>query len=173
MPNIKNNENLHVCSKCNGGCCKQYGGAYHPDDFKEPITYELLDSLIGENDTISIDWYECDDCKGFFLRPRHVNGGKVDPSWGDACIHFTDGVGCSLKFDDRPYGCRSLVPSPDENGSCREGCFGKEDAYNAWKPYHDILQKLYDKYNATDYNQSGEIDPFSRLLMAIIGCPDD
>lgn len=51
-------EDLELCKKCGGGCCKRMGCHFSPDDFAE-ITYESLKSKIDEGN-ISIDWWEGD-----------------------------------------------------------------------------------------------------------------
>lgn len=168
MEKVINNENIEICKKCGGVCCKNYAGAYHPNDFGDNITYELLESAM-ETNNIAIDWYEMkDNEKGFYLRPRHTDGGKVDPSWGAQCVNLTDN-GCKLSFDERPYGCRTLIPNI--NFACEEGAFIKRMAYESWNPYHDILNKLYEKYKETDYKVSGKRndDPLDMLLSKIIG----
>lgn len=166
--NIPNNENHNICAECGGCCCKRYGGAYHPEDFDCEITVESVEKLL-DTGKVSIDWYEIDNGgRGYFLRSRHANGGKVDPSWGDRCVNLTD-TGCSLEFDKRPFGCRSLIPEKNERGECTKGAVGKEESYIIWKPYQDVLSVVCDKYNGTDdFRVSGEIDPFTTLLGSII-----
>ena len=166
MEKIINNENIEVCKKCGGRCCKSYAGAYHPNDFGDNITYELLESAM-ETNNIAIDWYELDDGgMGLYLRPRHVDGGKIDPSWEGQCVNLTDN-GCKLSFDERPYGCKSLVPNI--SNACVEGTVSKLNAYEIWKPYQDILNKLYKKYVDTDYKVSGEADELDIILSEILG----
>ena len=110
-----NNEDKNICTECGGSCCKRYAGAYHPADFRHEITEEFLESLFNpaiEIPPVSIDWYENFEeygRKGFYIRPRHVGGDEVDPSYGASCALLT-ATGCSLDWDHRPWQCRALNP---------------------------------------------------------------
>lgn len=143
-----NNEDS-VCAECGGACCKRYAGAYHPADFRHEITEEFLESLFDPTikiTPVSIDWYENFEepgRKGFYIRPRHVGGDEVDPSYGATCALLTP-TGCSLDWEHRPWQCRALKPEKDH--VCSEPD-GKLLAAKAWDQYHDILEKLYNKYN--------------------------
>lgn len=162
---IENNESS-ICAECGGNCCKRYAGSYHPDDFKHEITEEFLESLINpvmELPPISIDWYEnfvYEGYKGFFIRPRHVGGDIVDPSYGAKCILLTP-VGCKLDWEHRPWVCKQLEPNPSHK--CGDVNFDpKYEAAKAWDPYHDILEKLYQKYDKGTY--TGNRPTFNDLI---------
>lgn len=139
--NIKNNENFEICKKCGGQCCKNYGGFFHPSDLGEEITEEVIRKWIDRGD-VSIDWYDGYGPKivnGYFLRMRHKNGDILDPAFKGECVHLTPS-GCDLKFDERAYGCKRLVPTDG-----KEECSGSYDKYEAatdWEPYHGILEKI-------------------------------
>lgn len=162
-----NNEDKSICAECGGGCCKRYAGAYHPADFRHEITEEFLESLFDpaiEIPPVSIDWYENFEeygRKGFYIRPRHVGGDEVDPSYGASCALLTP-TGCSLDWDHRPWQCRML--KPEKNHVCG-GPDGKLLAAEAWDPYHGILEKLYNKYNKNTF--TGEKPSFSDLVKEI------
>lgn len=147
---IENNENPEICSKCGGKCCKNFAGAYHPHDFDELKTVEDFERILIDG-KISIDWYEGfteDDQPGYFLRPRHVGGDVIDPSWGAQCIHLTD-TGCELSFNERPYFCKKL--EPHASNKCSEPDI-KHRYAEAWFKYHNLLKALrrkYDKQTAT------------------------
>ena len=49
-------ENLEICSKCKGFCCKRMGCHFSPDDFKD-LTFDGLKKEIDKG-YISIDWWE-------------------------------------------------------------------------------------------------------------------
>jgi len=143
---IENNENKYLCKNCGGKCCKMYGGSFHPSDFGVCIDYTSIKRLLTERDDISIDCLDDPDdgrINGYFLRMRHRNGSIVDFSWGGACVHLTQN-GCDLPFDERPYGCKILVPGkchdPNESG------YDKYKAYDDWKEYWEILDKLKREY---------------------------
>lgn len=146
-------ENPEICAKCGGKCCKKYSGAYHPDDFGISITEDSLEQILhNEDKPVSIDWcnlYDGPNGRGYYLRPRHVGGDIVDPSYFGQCMNLTD-TGCKFSYEDRPTACREMFPI--ESGCCitsgmRVGMLDKELNANWWKPYHDILDKLCHKYD--------------------------
>lgn len=167
-----NNEDS-VCAECGGACCKSYAGAYHPADFRHEITEEFLESLFDpaiEIPPVSIDWYENfrePGRKGFYIRPRHVDGDEVDPSYGASCALLTP-TGCSLDWDHRPWQCRAL--KPEKNRVCG-GSDGKRLAAEAWDQYHDILEKIYNKYNKNTF--TGRKPDIMNFFGSIFGGGDE
>ena len=162
---IDNNENTQLCSKCGGKCCKNYAGAYHPHDFDKLETIEDFERILIDG-KMSIDWYECfteDDQPGYFIRPRHVGGDVIDPSYGERCIHLTD-TGCELSFDERPYFCKKLEPR--ESTECGE-VDNKRGYAEAWFKYNEILTKLRDKYDKQTF--TGEKPDLPSLMELIFG----
>lgn len=175
MENIKNNENREMCSKCGGKCCKTYSGAYHPDDFKHELTDAWLQDLLEGNHTytdgkpilVSIDWVEGvkggPDGRGYFLRPRHVGGDIVDPSWGASCCHLTE-TGCDLPFDERPWRCRLREPSECIND--KMDTVEKRESVVPWRLYWKILHQFYLKYDKGTH--TGKMDPLSEVFAQIL-----
>ena len=141
MKYVKNNESA-LCYVCKGKCCKTYGGAFHPEDIGEEITKDSLKKFIDRGD-VSIDWLEGSP-KVYFLRMRHVDAPIVDPLWGAQCVHLTE-TGCDLKFEERAYGCKTLVPAMDL--CCYDGAYTKELAAEDWEPYQNILKELCAEYD--------------------------
>ena len=174
MENIKNNENKELCTKCGGKCCKASAGVYHPDDFNHELTDAWLQDLLEGNHTypdgkailVSIDWVEgvegAPDGRGYFLRPRHVGGDIVDPSWGAPCYHLTK-TGCDLSFDERPWRCRLKEPS-----ECfkKNGFDEKRESMEPWRPYWKKLHQLCLKYDKGTY--TGEVDPLAEIFGEIL-----
>lgn len=166
---VENNENVEMCSKCGGVCCKKYSGAYHPEDLNDgkPFTMESLEALITrEEDPVSIDWYEDEDNlidtlgRGYFIRPRHIGGDIVDPSWGASCINLTEN-GCKLPFEKRPAACKALIPKKSINDHCisiADQMYPDKDVddkliyYGWWKDYQTMIHKLVKKYNKHTYS---------------------
>ena len=159
-------ENLEICSKCKGKCCKGMGCHYSPDDFKE-ISYEILKKKIEEGN-ISIDWWEGnpfnDDrniSRAFFLRVRNENSPIVDPSWGGRCKLLTD-KGCSLPYKDRPKGGRDLIPN--ESFQC-DTTYNKDDCARDWYIYNDILEKLENHFRHQETSDDENIGSFLQKLL--------
>lgn len=144
---IENNETPDVCKSC-GKCCKNYPGAYHPEQFEDLSKEKILEMLASNK--YAIDAY-CDDyvddiCDsnyeyGYFIRPL---GSDENPSktLGQyrtiGCCHLTPS-GCELSFEERPYGCQKLTPDTCMN---IDECDTKLDISDAWKEYHDILDDI-------------------------------
>lgn len=153
---MKNNLNLEMCTACNGVCCKTYAGIYIPNDLKMEITENTLKALL-DSGKYAIDWWEGDTRGGslnqtFFLRPRHENESAIKGSWGGCCVNFTNGIGCSLDPNNRPYQCRMLIPEYDFL-TRKQNCYSavkdkatKCDCADAWYSYQDIMQKVVDDY---------------------------
>lgn len=142
------NENLEVCKKCGGNCCKNMPGAYSPEDlFKgEEITKESIKRLIMESDNLSIDRWEADEEYGeelYYIRPKLVSRKPGMSDWFDLLTlaigkcdsekkvdfaivtdnhqcYFLGENGCKLSYDQRPKNCRDLIPNPEN------GCYIKE-----------------------------------------------
>ena len=176
MENIKNNENKEKCANCGGKCCKASAGAYHPDDFNHELTDAWLQDLIEGNHTypdgkpilVSIDWTEGvkdgPDGRGYFLRPRHVGGDIVDPSWGAPCYHLKQN-GCDLSFEQRPWRCR--LKDPSECFTRKDRFAEKKSSMEPWRPYWKRLHQFYLKYDKGTY--TGQMDPMAELLGMIFG----
>lgn len=150
MAEVQNNENRTVCAACGGKCCKNYGGLCHPDDIHcdgdMDVAYKNIKQML-DSGMYSIDWLEaCEESKWedvYFIRMRHVGSEVVDPAYHGKCVNLTP-TGCKLPFEERAYGCKSLIPN--ENRACGEGTYTKYDAAEDWMPYQEILKKLKSEY---------------------------
>ena len=145
-------EDLELCKKCGGECCKRAPCHYSPDDFKK-ISFKALKKEI-EKGNISIDWWEgdIDDKKDrygkvYYLRIKKIGGNIVDPSWGGVpCSIWNEKTGCPLPFKERPKGARALVPAyliPDLGipGKCNS-TYTREMCVLEWRKHHTILKRL-------------------------------
>lgn len=151
-------ENLEICAKCGGSCCKGMGCHYSPEDFSDLS----LDGLKKEIDKghISIDWWEGNPFdneewipKAYFLRVRNVDAPVVDASWGGRCSLLTE-KGCSLSYGERPKGGRMLIPH--ESHRCKVE-YTKDECARDWYEYIDVLRELEEIYD------DGE-DHFQKML---------
>lgn len=106
-------ENHQLCTKCNGGCCRHYSGAYGPwqlFDNPEDITPEAIANLLKKTEEYVLDCYEGyseEHDNGWFIRPPH----KPNVPWAgspfemdmfglEALMLFRDMFGLN---DDNPY----------------------------------------------------------------------
>ena len=156
-------EDLEICKECGGICCKRMGCHYSPKDFKD-LSFDGLKKEI-EKGNISIDWWEGNPFnndreinRAMFLRIRNVNSPVLDPSWGGECSLLTE-TGCSLPYDERPYGGRSLIPV---KGSKCTLVYSKLDCVKEWFEHDETLEKLFEHYEDED------CDVFEKLIKEIM-----
>jgi Fe-S-cluster containining protein len=137
-------ENLEVCRKCGGFCCKQSGGLVFPADLA--FTHESsIYTFLKEN--LHIGKYSVDvlmddpsGISGYYIRMRQLtDSGNFNPGNKGQCSFLNDD-GCSFDYQNRPKGCRDLIPSPPEcyfsDGMAITKCV------EAWKPHYDIIEAL-------------------------------
>lgn len=143
-----NNEDKDVCTKCGGVCCKQLPGHTTPSDFDNDFNIVEEALLSGR---YAVDWWENYEevetagANGWYIRPatKGMEGELKDGSWGGECTFLTD-KGCELSFENRPEGCRELIPAPDS----KEGCYtiakedGKLRSARAWEKYDTEISRL-------------------------------
>lgn len=150
---MKRYENIELCKKCGGECCKRIPGIYYPEDFgktKEEIFNNLKKAF--EEGYTAIDWWDnYEDENGYefdayFIRPKTKNKLNVirDPSWGGECIFLTDN-GCKLKYENRPTVCRMLEPNIE--GKCKNHSLSKLKIVGRWLPYNDIIEEAEREIN--------------------------
>lgn len=158
--NHDTSENHELCAKCNGACCRHYAGAYGPwqlFDNPEDVTPESIAELLKKEQEYILDCYEGyseEHEEGWFIRPPHKpkedeftllmqmlgldHDSHVDRGFGGECVHFVDGKGCKLSYDERPVMCCSLVAESET--SCRKA-FGKKEAADWWSQYFNIIDE--------------------------------
>jgi len=135
-----------MCKKCEGACCKKMGCHLHPEDLKSGDTYDVIKSML-DSGRYSIDWWDCLEInndnytEAYYLRARHKNERVVDPSWGGECVMLTE-KGCSLSFDERPFGGKSLIAGKDD---C-EVVYSKYQCAIDWLVHREVLLKLKEEY---------------------------
>lgn len=159
-------KNYSMCRQCGGKCCKGYAGSYVPEDFQQEMTADLLVSLLKEG-KVAIDWWEGDARKTkinprdsyellrtCYLRPRHVNEGAIQGSWGGQCVNWSLEKGCSLSEKERPYQCRMLIPKMKDNeyicDTKKEDKASKQDIAIRWIPYQTVIEEAISMYMDKD-----------------------
>lgn len=141
---FKDNQRPDVCARCTNVCCDGMPGETHPGDLaddRSKLTAALVERL--KTGQWAIDWWEGDVLpKGrmrrvMYLRPAIVGEeGRIEhPAWHGRCT-FLGPAGCSLSWQERPSGCKALIPNPVEPGNCDgDELAGKDAAARAWRPY--------------------------------------
>ncbi len=137
--------NKELCSQCGGRCCKETGCFFMPEDF-ERIEYDYLRNEIETKKYISIA--AANSIYGIhfpifklYLKVRNVNSEICNISTPGTCMLLTP-TGCILSYSDRPSGGKALIPG--------NPCYTKiraDEAIAAWRPYEEILKKLWDEYS--------------------------
>lgn len=150
-------ENVSVCAKCKGKCCKSMPGIAEPSEFmagndRSTMATKLVEAFC--SGTWAVDWWDGDIEADhelsliYYIRPR-TKGVSVllDGSWGGEYINLTD-VGCTLPFERRPYECRTLEPS-ENYPHCKRlpGSHGKQDLVRLWRDYQDEVRSAIVRFD--------------------------
>jgi len=120
---IPKNETPSICKSC-GACCKGQPGGYAPDQFE---TEQQIMSLVRSNQAIFDYWIADIGGHVYFLRPRKGDETGVEAPWNmlhlkKPCVNLTE-KGCSLKWSDRPHGCRTLKAFMKDGERACEGMY--------------------------------------------------
>ncbi len=154
-------ENVEVCAKCRGRCCRRAPCHYSPNDLDD-LSYDGIKNFIMEKGYVSIikirqfDYYDefIDQPFYYILRIRKI-GAPVSVrmekrGYGSPCMLLTPD-GCKLPYEERPRGARMLVP--DKNGRCKQK-YDLEECIHSWRPYQKTLRKLYRHFRVKKIVQS-------------------
>jgi Fe-S-cluster containining protein len=150
-----NNENLTLCRKCGGACCRTRPGIEAPERFL--ATGNMADNLMAA--LSSGDWVleihiglplteetsalpDRMDIITRYPRPATIQEKTrkslfAIPGTGD-CTFLTD-KGCTLPFTERPRLCRSL--EPDSFFDC-DSSWKRPDAALAWHPWQSVIEQV-------------------------------
>lgn len=145
-------ENIELCRKCGGACCKQTGCYYSSEDLKVVNSRSVIDLLDkGYTSIISDVFIMRDNPILLSLRARNKNAGKIDLvscySW---CTALTD-TGCMYSFDERPSGGRYLVPN--ENGNCAYRDTKLINIADSWEPYQSMLKSVCEELSGIPFDE--------------------
>lgn len=146
---MEKNENLDICKKCGGLCCKKSGCDLWIEDIDDKTQKGILNLLATEKYSI-VALMNFNRSKGkvynvpfLYLRARNKNRDIVDLlSMKTTCMNLTD-TGCSFSYEDRPSGGKNLTPSDD--GMCTPK-INPLDKIMLWAPYQNLLAKIVKRY---------------------------
>lgn len=146
---MEKNENLEVCKKCGGMCCKKSGCDLWLDDIEDKSQKGILELLAtGMYSIVSFMNFKVINGKVcnmpfLYLRARNKNRDVVDLlSMKTTCVNLTSD-GCSFSYADRPSGGKNLTPK--DGGMCKP----KEDPLEKLKlyaPYQNVLSRIVKRY---------------------------
>lgn len=153
------NTNYELCKTCGGECCKRHACDCSPEDFGKDIkkmreaiesgnysidfSREGSDSFImSRNETILSTKKVIESKKEFFyIRPKNSGRPTVDIVHEEndegPCIFWSKEKGCSLSYEERPKGGRTLIP-----GLCMFPQYTRELMRIEWIPFTEELSKL-------------------------------
>ena len=148
MKNLKI-ENIELCAKCGGFCCKKSGCDYIPSDFKSLAMNDIVEILDKGNVSIvaQLLFTRLKNgklvCEPFlYLRARNTGRDAVDLySFKTRCSQLADN-GCKLSYEERPAGGRNLIPKDNM------GCYpadNLQENMKKWESYQKVLAKVIKK----------------------------
>jgi len=146
---MEKNENLDICKKCGGMCCKKSGCDLWLDDIEDKTLKGVLQLLASEKYSIvalmnfkMINGKMC-NMPFLYLRARNKGRDIIDLlSMKTTCVNLTSD-GCAFSYEDRPSGGKNLTPGDNGNCSPRENPLDKIKLY---EPYQNLLGKIVKRY---------------------------
>ena len=143
-------ENIDICKKCGGRCCKKSGCDYIPKDFNDLSTNGLYEKLKEGNISIvaTLKFEKLPNGNIFanpflYLRARNINRDIIDLlSMKTTCSQLTE-TGCRYNYEERPSIGKNLIPQEDLK------CYPHEKPMilmQSWESYQKILFKLVKRF---------------------------
>jgi Fe-S-cluster containining protein len=149
-------ENIEICSKCKGACCKASGGHIFPDELSHPINEENLLNLLRTGLYVVDYWGNPPDdnrseaSRLYYIRYRHKGVESIlDNSRFLSCILLTSN-GCSLPYLERPRVCRELIPRENFNCQFESESYSKISCAIEWQKYQNAIINVLKKLNELD-----------------------
>ena len=156
------NENIEICQKCGGYCCKKSGCDYVPEDFSEISLNYLLSkleegyiSIVSAQDFKRLPSGQIVNTPFLYLRARNKNRPIVDLlSMKTTCASLTEN-GCKFTYEERPTGGKNLTPV--DNGNC----YPKEhpiELVKRWEKYQKILSRAVKRITGKSVEEQLRLD---------------
>lgn len=140
---MQSNENIEICSACGGICCKSSGGLVYPEDFGNIKVDTLIDAF--KTGLYAVDYFDDRNNglgSGYYIRTRIVSAQKVfDPNGLGQCVILSES-GCELSYNQRPKGCRELIPNPP-NCYFPNNTINLKTCAEAWKPFEELIEEAF------------------------------
>ena len=158
------NEDMDLCSKCGGMCCKKCGCDYGITDFYDR-TYNGLKESLDKGDKSIVAVLNFKPLKNggniiepiLYIRARNINRGVVDLiSMKTSCAELMES-GCMYDYEHRPLGGRNLKPRELELGGCYP-IISRIDIMKQWVPYQKQLRKLVKHYTGMSVDKKISMD---------------
>ena len=137
---------LDICGSCKGRCCRSLGCMLSSADLLRALKRSTASTAnilkVFDEKPYAIDRMSVSGGEFFYLRMRHKCFNFIGADAFGECEALSD-EGCTLSFDERPFGGRMLLPV--EGGSCVQQ-YSKEDMVSDWLPYQTMLSEIWDKF---------------------------
>jgi Fe-S-cluster containining protein len=137
---ILNNSDATTCTECGGQCCKRCPGTYAPQQILDILKEYKATGVLRKGLTIR----NVDDPRNKSRDLRVIRPAKryeITDDWMQyECVNLTN-TGCSLKFEERPIECQSLVPRETPESSCHatDG-YDTDDVARMWIKFQKYLK---------------------------------
>ena len=164
MNNEVKNENIEICRKCGGMCCKKSGCDYSANDFLD-VSYEGLYNELKKGDKSIVCYMSFNEGSNgkytyqpfLYLRARNKNRDIIDLISIKTGCALLQANGCSFSYEDRPSGGKNLTPVKKSEGPCTP-VVDPMDIVNTWKPYQKILQRLVSRFTGMSFDKKIRMD---------------
>lgn len=142
-------ENIELCQKCGGMCCKKSGCDYFVSDF-DTINKNVIINLLDTGNVSIVAALSFKTLKSgerivdpfLYPRARNIDRGVIDLFSLKKTCSMLRSDGCSYPLSDRPGGGVNLIP--DENK-----CYPLKDQVGEilkWQEYQGLLRKMVKRY---------------------------
>ena len=154
-------ENLKLCSRCGGKCCKTSPGRFAPSDFQgsaEGLDTKKLKTFLEQGRaSIVIGFvraFSSPLAPIFMLKHRGKGKGELEFFCSDTECSALDAEGCSYSLELRPFECAAIVPRTSI-------CVLPNDLQmeDLWSPHQITLYPLIHTLAGCDW-----VDEFHRQL---------
>jgi hypothetical protein len=143
-------EDLNLCARCGGLCCKRAPGRYSPDDFADEggVSVAVITrALEGGNASINTSFITVPGRKVaplFTVAARGVRKPELSLCDGEMKCARVSSSGCDIELDERPFECAAMVPHTQIAQCLLPDGMTMEEL---WIPYQDILREVIEQWS--------------------------
>ena len=134
--------NNEMCKECisDDRCCNKYPCIFAPSDFLDITDMDYMKSIL-DTGLVYVNIFK--NSNFLTIRPTGKREIYNNSSYiNNTCVFYNSKTGCMLDDYMRPTQGLLFMARREFLGKCR-ALYTKDDIYNEYKPYQDILKKLY------------------------------
>ena len=164
-------EDLELCARCGGRCCKEAPGRFAPEDFEGSCGFDIEKVRASVKDKRAsfvvgfIKALSSPLAPIFMLKHRGKGKGVLEFFSSDTQCSVLTASGCPYSLDERPFECAGIVPST-EKCALPEGMHMED----FWAPWQDAMRELVSEYAGCDWAEEFDrqftnkriVSPFKR-----------